>query len=335
MTRFILKFGAGLLLSVLFFLLLSIRKDLPAEVIKQKYWLSGSHFIAVNGHNLHVRIKGTGKPIFLLHGSFSSLHTWDKWQQALSPYFMTISVDLPGHGLTGPDSLARYSIQEYSELILQLAKQLELPQFHLAGNSMGGAVAMQIASTNPDRVLSLNLIDSSGVPLAEEKLGTESEKPKKQDIWIIQLAKNPWISPILLKCTPRFLFAMNLKEVYGDERKLTPEVLDRYYELMLREGNRKATLDRLSLARSYQLDFEKMTMPVLILWGEKDRWIPVEQASILQKQFESAQLIVFEEAGHVPMEEIPTETVKEYLKFLGVRLPAHYLEDQNYMTYEY
>ena len=128
---------------------------------------------------------------FLIHGSFSSLHTWDQWQQELSPYFMTISVDLPGHGLTGPDELQRYSIMDYSELILLLADKLNLPKFHIAGNSMGGAVAMQVASTRPDRVLSLNLIDASGAPRPEPRnigSGSDANSSRGGGAWIFSVS---------------------------------------------------------------------------------------------------------------------------------------------------
>lgn len=328
------KLLAGLLLTCIFFLLLLYRNDIPAEEINAKYWTPQSHFIELDGVMVHVRFMGEGEPIFLLHGSFSSLHTWDVWQRELSPYYMTISLDFPGHGLTGPDEQKRYSIQDYSALVLSLAEKLDLEKFHLAGNSMGGAVALQIASNRPEKVLTLNLIDASGAPRRESRsLDPTQTSARGGGAWVFKLIENPIISQVFLKCTPRFLFAMNMKEVYGDDSKIGEETTDRYFELMLREGNRQATLDRLSVPRNSKVDFDRLGMPTLILWGAKDSWIPVAQAYAFEKAIPGSNLVIFDQAGHVPMEEIPTESVAEYLSFLGVEVRKNYLEPPKQIVY--
>lgn len=329
------KIFAVLLLSLVFFLLLMFRSDIPAEEIELKYQTPESHFIEVDGINLHVRILGEGDPVVLLHGSFASLHTWENWQQALSPYFMTIAIDLPGHGLTGPDVQKRYSTKDYSQLVLLLMEKLGLEKFHLAGNSMGGGVALQVASTRPDKALSLNLIDASGAPRPEPRtLDSTAAKPSSNSIsWIFKAAANPIFSQLLLKCTPKFLFSMNLKQVYADESRITQNTLDRYFELMLREGNRRATIDRLTTPRDMSIDFDRLTMPTIIMWGENDRWIPLSQGYLLEKAISGSKLIVFPNTGHVPMEEIPTESVDAYLSFLGVEVRKDYLQAPNFVTY--
>ncbi len=330
----ILKVLAGLILSCMFFLLLLFRSDIPKEEIDEKYFTPQSHFIEVDGINVHVRFFGEGDPIFLLHGSFSSLHTWDAWQQELSPYFLTISLDFPGHGLTGPDEEKRYSTAEYADLVLQLAEKLNLEKFHLAGNSMGGAVALQIASNRPDKVLTLNLVDAAGAPKPKVRtLDSTAMQTRGGGAWIFKLAENPVFSKVLLKCTPKFLFAMNMKQVYGDPEKVDDQAIERYYELMLRDGNRQATLDRLSTPRSMKVDFDRLTMPTIIMWGGKDTWIPVSQAYIFEKAIPGSNLVIFENAGHVPMEEIPTESVAEYLSFLGVEVRKDYLQAPKLITY--
>ena len=330
----ILKLLIVLVLAFIFFLALLFRWDLPAEEVNKKYLTPQSQWLEVEGVNVHLRILGEGEPVFLLHGSFSSLHTWNSWQLEMSPYFTTISLDLPGHGLTGPDKLKRYSTKDYSQLVLKLAEKLNLPRFHLAGNSMGGAVALQIASENPGKVLSLNLIDAAGAPRREIRTLDSLQKPTRGGgAWIFSIASNPVFSKILLKCTPKFLFAMNMKEVYGDKSKVSDEVVTRYYELMRREGNRQATIDRLTSARGSTINFEKLTMPTLIIWGAKDSWIPVSQAKILEKSIPGSSLEIFEEAGHVPMEEFPTETVAHYLSFLGVEVRKNYLQPSKQVAY--
>uniref|UniRef100_UPI004047F143 alpha/beta fold hydrolase n=2 Tax=Algoriphagus sp. TaxID=1872435 RepID=UPI004047F143 len=325
----------GIFVLLVVILAFAYRSDLSSESVNEKYLTSESRFIAVNGLRVHVRILGEGEPVFLLHGSFASLHTWDAWQQAMSPYYQTISLDFPGHGLTGPDSLKRYGIKDYSKLVQALAEDLELTQYHVAGNSMGGAVAMQLASDYPKNILSLNLIDAAGAPAVNPVL-TDSSAQKKANSgggWIFQVARHPIFSKLLLSCTPKFLFEMNMKQVYGDDTKVTEEVTMRYYELMLREGNRQATLDRLSQPRTSDIHYERLTMPTLILWGAEDQWIPLAQGKRLQEAIPGANLVILDGVGHVPMEESPTETVSEYLSFLGVEVRKSYLHPSTQVAY--
>lgn len=326
----------GIFLLMVLFLASLYRQDISPDEVNLKYLSPESQFIEVGGIRVHVRVKGEGEPIFLLHGSFASLHTWEPWQEELSPYYQTISLDFPGHGLTGPDSLKRYSTKDYSQLVYELAKKLNLPKYHLAGNSMGGGVALQLASDHPEQVLSLNLIDAAGATAPEPKKADSSTQKKTSlgGAWIFQVARHPVFSKLLLSCTPKFLFVLNMKQVYGDDSKVTDEVTTRYYELMLREGNRQASLDRLSMPRKgNSIQFERLTMPTLILWGALDTWIPLAQGQRLQQLIPGANLVIFDTAGHVPMEEIPTETVAEYLSFLGVEVRKTYLQPSKQVAY--
>ncbi|MCH6200629.1 alpha/beta hydrolase [Aquiflexum sp. LQ15W] len=336
MKRLILK-----LLKVILFLVLVVilgllacyRGDISSEKLIGKYSNENSFFLEVDGVNVHVKVRGEGEPIFLIHGSFSSLHTWEAWENELNPFFMTISMDLPGHGLSGPDSQKRYGIEDYSKLVFGIADHLGLDEFHVAGNSMGGGVALKMASDQPDRILTLNLIDSSGAR-PKTKTDTAQSKSYNSGAWIFKVAQNPIFNKLLLKCTPKFIFGLNLKQVFHDHSKITDEMLTRYYELLRMEGNRQATLDRLTTRKSYDVDFEKLTMPVLIMWGKHDNWIPLENGERLAEAIPGSKLKVFENAGHVPMEEIPTETVLEYLSFLGIQAERDYFSTPKFLSHD-
>ena len=230
MKKFILKLLKVLLslvLIVILGLLACYRGDISSEELIGKYSDENSFFLKVDGINVHVKVRGEGEPIFLIHGSFSSLHTWEDWENELSPYFMTISMDLPGHGLSGPDIQKRYGIEDYSKLVFGIADHLGLDEFHVAGNSMGGGVALKMASDQPERILTLNLIDSSG---ARQKTKTDTTQSKSYNsgAWIFKVAQNPVFNKLLLKCTPKFVFGLNLKQVFYDNSKITDEMLTRY-----------------------------------------------------------------------------------------------------------
>lgn len=315
---FVLKFISVLFVCIGIALALSYRSDIHPDELVAKYINPSSYFINVEGINMHVNIQGEGEPVFLIHGSFSSLHTWESWEAELSPYFMTISMDLPGHGLTGPDDQKRYGVEEYADLLFSLADNLGIDRFHVAGNSMGGAVALRMASEKPDRISTLNLVNSSGAPKSS-KMNSIPKHSSSSNAPIFRLARHPIFSKILLKCTPKFVFKLNMNQVYFDSEKIKDESMTRYYELMRREGNRRATLDRLTTEKSLDVDFKKISMPVLIIWGREDTWIPLTNGERLAAAIPKAKFKIFDQAGHVPMEEIPTETVVEYLSFLGIQ----------------
>jgi pimeloyl-ACP methyl ester carboxylesterase len=305
-----LRIGLFIVIALFILLISGYRADNKVEELEPEYFTPESQYIDVMDSKLHIRKRGNGKPIFLIHGSFASLHTWDSWEAELSKTFTTISVDLPGHGLTGPNKNEIYTTDYYADLIFALADSLQLDSFYIAGNSMGGNVAWKMALKNPARIKKLILVDAAGYTK------TDVNKPASQP-FIFKLLNNNLIASIFFKITPRFMFSLNLKQVYGDKEKITEDQIDLYYNLMLREGNRAATLKRLrNGGKDLQDSIQYITTPTLIIWGEKDAWIPVANAYRFNSDIKSSKLIIFKEAGHVPMEEIPLETLIPAREFL-------------------
>src|SRR5689334_21792435 len=140
--------------------------DLPKDVLVKRYAGPHSQFIDVGGVHAHVRDEGKpdGMPLMMIHGSLGSLQVWDGWVAELKDRYRLISVDLPGHGLTGPWPRGEYTVEAYADFVEVLADALDLNRFAIAGQSMGGAVAWTFAVTRPERVSQLILVDSSGYP---------------------------------------------------------------------------------------------------------------------------------------------------------------------------
>lgn len=289
------------------------RQDISVADLESNYLTPQSSYITVDGCNIHVRQQGKGTPLFLLHGSFASLHTWDTWESELSKHYHTISLDFPGHGLTGPVASQKYSTDDYEQLVIHLADQLKIDSFFVAGNSMGGQVAWKLALHHRTRVKKLVLIDAAGY----WKISTDSTSRKQSRPFIFKLLQNDLMAKSMIKITPRFLFKMNLKQVYGDPSKVKETDVDRFYNLMLREGNRASTMQRLRQpGKDLQDSIRYISTPTLIIWGDKDAWIPVSNAYRFKNDIKGAELKVFEGVGHVPMEEIPETTVSAALNFL-------------------
>ena len=299
-----------ILFAIIAFLIIVIsiywKNDIDIKELKNKYAYPSSSFISIDGINVHYRDVGKGEAILLIHGTGASLHTWEKWIDILSPGYRVISFDLPGFGLTGPDPNHNYQISRYTAILDSLMVKLKVDSFHIAGNSLGGLVAWRYTTQFPQKILTLNLIDAAGLP-----------QPGKKPPFIFQLAKLPVLSTLLQKVTPKSIIEKSMLDVYKNDQLVTEKLIDRYFELSLREGNRTAFVKRMSQLNEKLVvsDLKNITVPVLIQWGKDDRWIPLANAFEFQKLIPNAELIIYD-SGHVPMEENPMETVKDYMIFL-------------------
>lgn len=298
------------LFSITAFLIIVIaiywKNDIDLNELKDKYAYPSSTFIFIDGINVHYRDVGKGDAILLIHGTGASLHTWEKWIDILSPYYRVISFDLPGFGLTGPDPNHNYQISRYTAILDSLMIKLKVESFHIAGNSLGGLVAWRYTTQFPQKILTLNLIDAAGLP-----------QPGKKPPLIFQLAKIPVLSTLLQKVTPKSIIKNSMLDVYKNDQLVTEKLIDRYFELSLREGNRTAFVKRMSQLNERLVtdDLKKITAPVLIQWGKEDRWIPLANGYEFKKLIPGAELKIYD-SGHVPMEENPMATVEDYMTFL-------------------
>ena len=295
-------------ITAFFIIIIAIywKNDIDLKELKEKYAYPSSSFISIDGINVHYRDVGKGEAILLIHGTGASLHTWEKWIDILSPGYRVISFDLPGFGLTGPDPNHNYQISRYTAILDSLMFKLKVDSFHIAGNSLGGLVAWRYTTQFPQKILTLNLIDAAGLP-----------QPGKKPPFIFQLAKLPVLSTLMQKVTPKSIIENSMLDVYKNDNLVTEKLIDRYFELSLREGNRTAFVKRMSqLNEKLDInDLKKINAPVLIQWGKDDRWIPLAKGYEFKKIIPKAELKIYD-SGHVPMEENPMETVEDYMIFL-------------------
>jgi pimeloyl-ACP methyl ester carboxylesterase len=275
-----------------------------------------STFRAIDGLQVHVRDEGPrddAAPIVLLHGTSASLHTWDGWTQQLARERRVVRVDLPGFGLTGPRPDADYRVARYVEFVVALLDSLGIEQCVLAGNSFGGWIAWETALAHPTLVRALVLVDAAGYPLESESVPIG-----------FRIASTPLLGGLTRSVLPRGVIESSLRNTYGDPSRVTPALVDRYYELTLREGNRAALAQRFAAGRSAAEPgrIRELQLPTLILWGGKDRLIPPRYAEQFHHDIAGSQLLVFPELGHVPQEEDPTATVAAVRAFLQSTLAS-------------
>ncbi len=313
-----MKYFLKILKIILIFVILIVtgvvlifgHRDIPLEDLKVKYTTAASSFITVNGMDVHYRDEGNKEdslPIVLIHGTAASLHTFDVWTDSLKKSNRVIRMDLPAYGLTGPFPDRNYSIANYTAFLKDFLTALKIKQCVLAGNSLGGQIAWNFTLQQPNMVTKLILIDAAGYPLHS-----------KSTPIVFRMARIPVVRNLLTYITPRSLVRASVENVFFDKSKVTDALVDRYFELTLRKGNRQALVDRLNSTAdsSAYLNISKIQQPTLILWGANDLLIPLEYAYKFQTNLPNDTLVILGNSGHTPMEESSAESLKPVIDFL-------------------
>jgi pimeloyl-ACP methyl ester carboxylesterase len=267
---------------------------------------SGSRFVEIDGVRLHYRDEGAGAPLLLLHGLTASLFSWDRCAEILSGKLRVLRLDLPGHGLTGPHPAGRYGWADMASLTTRFLDELGVERASVAGSSLGGAVAWQLAARFPERVDRLVLLAPIGYPM-----------PGKLP-WPLRLLAHPVLGPALSRFTPRREFMKRLAATYGDPALIDARDADRQFRLFRRAGNRAAlgAFLRGGPIPDPRPLLAKITAPTLLLWGSRDTVAPPAVAERFARDIPGAEVRVIEGAGHAPMTELPEETAAAILAFL-------------------
>ena len=317
-TMKILKFlaiGIGLFAAIL--LLLLYEGDIPVDVVDAKYGSPSSQFMTLeNGTRIHYRDEGNrhGVPIVLIHGFGASLHTWTSWVEFLGDDYRVITLDLPAHGLTGAAPDGDYSTHAYVGAIKNVVDHLKLTTFSMGGNSMGGDVAWHFALAYPDALDNMILVNATGL----NSWKNEANKPL-----IFDLLANDWFRSIASMLDPYYLIEQAVQTAYNHTDVVTDDLILRYYHMAMRKGSREAIITRSSTQASTQESavataeqLSSIQTPTLVMWGRNDALIDVSVAHLFEATLPNVTLIIYDEVGHVPMEEIPERSAADVKDFL-------------------
>ncbi|MGB0921619.1 MAG: alpha/beta fold hydrolase [Alphaproteobacteria bacterium] len=284
--------------------------DIPVTELEPKYMNEASQYVTLrNGLKVHVRDEGPAeaRPLVLVHGFSASLHTWGAWAERLKDRYRVISLDLAGHGLTGPHPTHDYSMSGQALLVEEVLEKMGVESYAIAGSSMGGFVSWVHTLENPEKVTGLILVGASGY-----------EHPEREPSGVFLLMETPGVRELLKFITPRAAIVSTMGPVYANSPVVDDELIDRYHELILREGNREAIGRIREIKREYHLNnqLKSMNTPTLILHGRLDPLVPVKDGYQFDKDIPNSTLHVYENVGHIPMEEIPDRTVADLVAFL-------------------
>lgn len=258
-------------------------------------------------YNVHFVEKGTGdRHLFLIHGFGSHIYTWhhliDKFAEA---GFHVWSLDLIGFGYSEKPLKIPYGLHLFVSQIEDFMKAKSISSADFVGNSMGGGVALAMAVEHLNRVKSLTLIDPLAFPI---QLPYYYDIPKK-----LGKLTFPFIGRTTVK--------MILKNLVFDSNKITEDQITAYTSPLLMKGGKEAFLKILQNMDMRELDhlslrYREINVPLLLIWGEQDRLIPITYLKRLTQIFPKAKTLVISNCGHIPQEECPQEVLKGMLNFL-------------------
>jgi pimeloyl-ACP methyl ester carboxylesterase len=308
--------------SIILVCIVFFEGDIPSVTVDAKYSNAQSKFLTTeDGSRIHYRDQGdaSGTPLVLIHGAMASLHTWEPWARILGQRYRVITLDLPAHGLTGQVQNGNYGGPAFTSAINAVTTAVGLEKFVLGGNSMGGGATWQYTLEYPEKIIAMILVDS--VPPGSWT-NAEPEPNKGPGPLAFRLLQKDWFRAIARYLDPWPLVGQGLRSAYNNSPVVNDELATRYYELIMREGTRSAILGggKPSTRETNQLsDLNSLQQPTLIMWGAQDSIISVSTVSLFEENLPNTTTIVYEDLGHIPMEEDPERSaadVKLFLTFL-------------------
>jgi pimeloyl-ACP methyl ester carboxylesterase len=313
---------AGVILVVVLVLLaaawLKLRgPDIPYAALEARYADGDSRFVDLPG-GLHVHYQDIGGPpagaparpvLVLLHGFGDSFTSWDGWVHDLKGKFRIIVPDFPGHGLTRAPQGYELEGAGLADVIDALAAKLELPKFAVAGNSMGGGVALELAVRHPQRINALILVDAAGFP---------NEGPPPAIPLAFRILQYRLGRAFLRNIDNRPLIDQGLKTDVYDKSVVTPALVDRWAEFQRAPGHRAILMSfhPTSFGQASAAALHDIGVPTLVLHGESDPLIEPASARKFATAIPGAKLILYPHVGHLPQIEIPQRSALDVAEFL-------------------
>lgn len=258
--------------------------------------------VSVDGLRVHYKRAGQGPTVVLLHGSGSSLEGFERVAALLSSSYDVIRPDLPGFGRTGPRPDRDYRVRTYARTIARFLAALRVPHFVVAGNSLGGNIAWNLALDAPERVDGLVLVNATGYPEKSLPAG-------------LRLARNPVLRPLLRRWLPRSATERGLREAVGPNSAIVDDAMvDRVHALTSRPGNRSAFVD---FANTDQPDrsgeIKRITVPTLVLRSAE------VDGQHFARDITDARERVHPDGGHLLPEEYPEWVAAAIAEFLRTK----------------
>lgn len=284
-------------------------RDIPSSVLEAKYAAPNSMFITLDGVRIHYRDEGPrdGPVVVLNHAHWASVIMWDEWASALNDKYRVVRFDMAGHGLTSTDPTGDYTLERGVFLMEAFFAELGINNFDLIGTSLGGTHAIHYTVKHPEQINRLVLMNPGALNAGVRGRDTPRGLP--------------WWIDILTFITPKQFFQFMLEGGYGDPATVDDVVVTRWHDLQMGKGKRPAELERTRQYVSGDIIglIKSIPVPTLIMWGEENPVVTVDQAYEFIDLLENApekQLSIYPGLGHMAAIEDPITTANDIRAYL-------------------
>lgn len=265
----------------------------------------------------------TGHTVLLLHGFGGSTFTWRETLNVLAEAgYHAIALDLPPFGLSDKRPGLDYSRNALVDVVAGLMDQLKIEKASLVGHSMGGSITAAFAITYPEHVSKLIFVAGAVGDFASDQVSNRQNTSP-----LSFLARFDPRSPLAAAGLRLFLtkerFTEILSNAYYDKSVLTPEVIAGYQRPLLLANWADGFLSFIASSSANDIQREDiqalghLDVPVLLIWGAEDTWVPISVGEDLRNLMHNVTWIVYPNIGHLPMEENTKQFNIDLVKFLS------------------
>ncbi len=244
------------------------RLDPTESVLRARYALPDSRFLAIDGEPIHFVDEGHGPAVVLVHGSYGSLRMWSAWVSALVPRYRVVRFDRPPMGLSGPDPGGHYDPDREAHLIDSLTRSLGIERFYLVGTSSAGMSVTEFAAEHPDRLKGLILSNIGVGPV------TPSGDRQPAELKLLR-----WIDPVFKGWRGAEFWRLVLRSNFADPDKVTPALAREWADLNNRAQFMPLAKDSKPITAYIDSTtgyLRRITVPTLLLWSANDPEVPVD-----------------------------------------------------------
>ena len=267
--------------------------------------------IEIKGHTIFYTAKGEGKPLLLIHGYGAGMWVWEKQINVLSQSYRVYALDLIGHGFSDRPKIP-YTPETYIHFLNDFMDGAGIEKAIVIGNSMGGGIAWGTAIFHPERVDRLVLIDCVPPDVLQQV--------KNESFRTLAVIKDiPILAYLAIAARGKYSMKWALLECVSDIKRITPEVVDRQYQLSRIKGTTwvlYSTLRHAKEALKLKDQLPMIRQPSLFIWGGKDLIFPPHVGEVLHQTVPGSKFLRVEESGHIPMWETPDKVNRAILDFL-------------------
>ena len=307
---------AAILLLGPFLIPLPRQPDLTPEEVAQEAGFQGGRLITIDDYQTFIQTAGPadGEAVVLIHGFGGSTFSWRETLPALAEQgYYGIAIDLKGFGFSDKTFDEDYSHPAQAAFVIEILDRLEVEQAVMVGHSMGANVISHLAISYPERVTKLVIVDGAVVMGDEPATGLDGGG------WLLRIPQLRRIGRIAARSViSEEQIQSMLETAVSDPASLTPDMIQGYYApLTIKDWE----LSLFGIMRDRDQNalpepVESITQPTLIIWGEDDTWVEPGRGEALLEALPNATAVVVSDAGHLPMEEQPSEFNAILLSFL-------------------